>query len=305
VDNARGTGIGERPQRDALFARTGRWLVLLWHANKIGAIGAAVVALFIFMAIFAPFITRYGPNEQHIMDQLQAPSLTYWLGTDNVGRDTYTRIVYGSRISLFVSIGSVLVACLVGVIGGAVAGYYRGWLDGTIMRLVDVVISFPSIILAIAVLGFIGRGSVNLVVALAFAFAPVFVRITRSSVLRAREEDYVTAAIMVGKSDVRIIFRDILPNALTPVVVQATLALAAAILAESGLSFVGLGPPPPSPSWGRMLSEMRVFMNLSPWVVIVPGVTIMLAVMGFNFLGDGLRDLLDPRSRRFLEQTGS
>jgi peptide/nickel transport system permease protein len=280
-----------------------KWKKILLRANILGTVGFFIICLFIVVAIFAPLVAQYGPNDQKILDQLQGPSRTHWFGTDQLGRDIFARIAYGARISLYVSIGSVVLGGAIGIALGAIAGYYGGLRENVIMRLVDVVISFPSIILAIAVLAFLGRGSLNLVIALAFAYTPLFIRITRSSVLQIRGEEYIAAARLVGKSDARILFHDVLANALSPILVQATLLFAAALIAESGLSYVGLGPAPPDPSWGRMLSENREFMNLNAWGVIFPGVTIMLAVLGFNFLGDGLRDILDPRYRRFLENS--
>ena len=263
--------------------------------NPSGVIGLALIILVTLAAIFAPFIAPYDPIELNAPDRLQGPSEAHLVGTDQYGRDTLSRIIYGGRTSLSVALSSVLLATLIGVFLGMLAGYYRGWLDVIIMRLTDVLLSFPVILLAIALLAFLGSGFNSLVIAIAAVYTGPFTRVARAAVLSIREELFVEASRASGSSDARTLFFTLLPNALAPLIVEVTLRLAYAILIEAGLSFLGLGTPPPAPSWGQMIAENRRFLALSPWATIAPGLAIMVIVLGFNLLGDGLRDALDPR----------
>lgn len=251
----------------------------------------------ILSAVFAPYVAPASPTEQNIADaQLEPPSIDHPMGTDQFGRDIFSRVIYGARISLQVGIVAVSFALLAGVPLGLVSGYFKGYVDEAIMRSMDVVFSFPAILLAIAVMAVLGQSLVNVMLAIGIVYTPIFARVTRSGVLSVREEEYVVAAKAIGDSDANIIRRDILPNVVAPIIVQATISLAFAILAESALSFLGLGTPPPTPSWGRMLSESRNFMQTAWWTVTFPGVAIMVTILGFNFLGDALRDTLDPKN---------
>lgn len=285
-------GLVERFRRSQT-ARTGR---RIFADNRLAQIGLLITLAVILSATLAPLIAPYEPTEQNIVDaQLQSPSVAHPMGTDQFGRDIFSRVVYGARISLEVGLIAVSFAILLGVPLGLVSGYYKGYVDETIMRTMDVLFAFPAILLAIAVMAVLGQSLVNVMIAIGVVYTPIFARVTRSGVLSVREEEYVTAARAVGDTDGNIIRKDVLPNVIAPIIVQATISLAFAILAESALSFLGLGTPPPTPSWGRMLSESRNFMQSAPWTVLFPGLAIMVTILGFNFLGDALRDTLDPK----------
>ena len=225
------------------------------------------------------------------------PSLKHFFGTDEFGRDIFSRVLYGAAVSFQVAFIAVLISASLGVFLGAVAGFYGKWLDEIIMRFMDVLFAFPAVLLAITVMAILGRGIGNAMIAIAVVYIPIFARVARGAVLSVRSREFVTAAKALGQTNSRIIFRHILPNALGPIIVHTSLSLAFAILAEAALSFFGLGTQPPDPSWGRMLSEGRSFLRQAWWMGVFPGLAIMLAVMGFNFFGDGLRDLLDPRMK--------
>lgn len=264
--------------------------------SRLGALGFVIVVTIILTALFAPYIAPHGPNEQNVATaQLEPPSAEHPMGTDQLGRDIFSRIVFGARLSLQVSVTAVGFAMLMGVPLGLLAGYYEGYVDEGIMRAMDVVFSFPAIVLAIAIMAVLGQSLLNLIIAIGIVYTPIFARVTRSGVLSVREEVYVTAAKSIGDSNFNVITKDILPNVVAPIIVQATVSLAFAILAESALSFLGLGTPPPTPSWGRMLSSSRSFMQTAWWTVTFPGLAIMVTILGFNFLGDTIRDTLDPK----------
>ncbi|WP_027482273.1 ABC transporter permease [Deinococcus pimensis] len=260
-------------------------------------VGLALVLLCVLMAVFAPLVAPYDPVAYNPVDRMQGPSLDHLLGTDLYGRDLFSRVVYGARISLSVSAISILLALAMGGVLGALAGFHLRWVDTLVMRLTDILLAFPAILLAIALLAFLGGGFWNLTLAIAVAYTAPFVRVVRASVLRARREMYVEASTAVGASDSRLLWRHVLPNASAPIIVEVTLRLAYAILAEAALSFLGLGTPPPAPAWGQMIADGRPFLETNPWVSVGPGLAIMLVVLGFNLLGDGLRDALDPRLR--------
>lgn len=263
--------------------------------NYLMLFGAVVFTIIVLMATFAPLVAPYDPTAQDYRAQFESPSVDHPMGTDRFGRDIFSRVVYGARLSIQVGIGAILIAMLFGVPLGLLAGYYRGHIDEVIMRIMDVLFAFPAIFLALGLLVVLGQSTQNVILALGIVYIPIFARVTRSGVLGVREEPYVLAARAIGDTHANIIRRDILPNIIAPIIVQATISLAFAILAESGLSFIGLGTPPPTPSWGRMLSESRSFMQTAWWWAFFPGVAIMLSILSWNFIGDGLRDALDPR----------
>ncbi|MCB2226093.1 MAG: ABC transporter permease [Desulfarculaceae bacterium] len=263
--------------------------------NKIGLIGVIVIGLNLAVALAAPLLATHDPLAINLEMQAAPPSAEHWFGTDEYGRDIYSRVIYGSRISLYICLLSVVLATVGGVITGAAAGYFGGLLDNVIMRFMDALMSFPAILLAIAILAALGPNLYNVIIALGVVYVPRFARIVRSSVLSLKEKEFVEASRAMGNGDVYIIFRHILPNCTAPLIVQATASLAYAILAESSLGFLGLGAPPPAPSWGNILSDARNFMMENPMMTVFPGVAITLAVLGFNLLGDALRDVLDPR----------
>lgn len=262
-----------------------------------GITGAIIVLAALLAAVFAPLVAPYDPIALNPAARLQGPSVEHLLGTDQYGRDTFSRILYGGRSSLAVAGASVLVAFLAGGLLGLLSGYYRGWLDVLIMRLTDVLLSFPAILLAIALLAFFGGGFRNLVLAIGIVYIGPFARVTRAAVMTVREELFVEASRSLGGRDWRVMFLTVLPNTMAPLIVEVTLRLAYAILAEASLSFLGLGTQPPTPSWGQMIADGRGFLALSAWATIAPGLAIMLVVLGLNLLGDGLRDVLDPRLR--------
>lgn len=273
-------------------------------ANRLAVAGLAVLALLVVVGIFGTWIAPYEINEIDIASRLQGPSAEHWFGTDELGRDVFSRVLVAARVSLQVGFIAVGFALTLGVPIGLIAGYYRGWIDAMLMRAMDILFSFPAILLAIAILAVLGPGIGNAMIAIGLVYTPIFARITRGSVLVVSEEVYVRAARSLGARDGRIIFRHILPNVLAPIIVQTTLSLAFAILSEAALSFLGLGVQPPNPAWGRMLSEGRNFFQQAPWMGIFPGVAILVTVMAFNFVGDGLRDALDPKQKSVIESRG-
>jgi peptide/nickel transport system permease protein len=270
----------------------------LFFRTPSGVVGLALVLLVVVCAVFAPQISPYDPVQYLPADRMQGPSARHWLGTDLYGRDLLSRVIHGSRISLSVSLLSVSLALVVGGLLGALAGFYLRWVDTVIMRLTDVLLAFPAILLAIALLAFLGGGFWNLTLAIAVAFTAPFARVVRAAVLRSREAMFVEASTALGASESRVLWRHVLPNSLGPVMVEVTLRLAYAILGEAALSFLGLGTPPPAPAWGQMIADGRPFLETSAWISVAPGLAIMVTVLGFNLLGDALRDALDPRLGR-------
>ncbi len=258
-------------------------------------LGLAIVVGLIGLAAFAPLVSDRPPDQQNLRLRLQPPSLQHPFGTDEFGRSVFARVAHGARVSLLTGLLPVLAALTLGSAVGLVAGYFRGRLDGVLMRIMDVLLAFPSLLLALAVVGTLGPGLVNAVIAIAIVDVPQYARLVRSVVLGAREEDYVQAARALGARDGRLMVRHVLPNAVGPIVVQATLGVGFAILAIAGLSFLGLGVQPPTSDWGEMLARGRRFLPDATWLMIFPGLAVSLTVLGFNLLGDGLRDALDPR----------
>lgn len=257
--------------------------------------GGVVLLLMVVLALFAPWIAPYDPLATSWAAVRKAPSAAHWFGTDEVGRDLLSRVIWGARASLSAGVIAVTIAVGVGVPIGMVAGYVGGWVDAVIGRLTDAMLAIPFLILAIALAAFLGPSLGNAMIAIGITATPIFVRLSRGQVLAARAEDWVEAARAVGNPPARILLRHILPNILPPVMVQATLAVAAAIIAEASLSFLGLGQQPPAPSWGSMLNTAQRFLTQAPWMAIFPGLAIFLTVLAFNLFGDGLRDALDPK----------
>lgn len=274
----------------------------LWR-NKTAVAGMMLVSLFILTAIFAPVLSPHNPNETSLYDQLKPPlwhekgTTKNILGTDDLGRDILSRLIFGARVSLLVSVFSVGLAFSLGTVLGSLAGYYKGKLDSFIMRIMDIILAFPYLLLAIVVVAYLGPSLQNAMMAIGITYVPRFARIVRGSVLEECSKDYVTAARAIGARDLRIIFLAILPNCLGPLIVQTTLSFASAILDAAALSFLGLGAQPPTPEWGAMIARSRSLILRASWVMTFPGIAILLAVLGFNLFGDGLRDALDPRLR--------
>lgn len=261
-------------------------------------IGGILVLVVVVAAILAPYIAPFDPITFNPADRLQNPNWQHWLGTDIYGRDTFSRVLHGARTSLAVAFLSVTLALLVGGAAGALAGFYRGTVDTVVMRLTDILLAFPAILLAIALLAFAGGGFWNLTLTIAVVYAAPFARVARASVLRVREEAFVEASQALGNKHFFILLRHVLPNAFSPIIIEISLRLAFAILSEASLSYLGLGPQPPAPSWGQMIADGRQLLETSPWISVGPGLAITLTVLGFNLLGDGLRDTLDPRLRK-------
>ncbi len=271
------------------------WLRL--RRRKGALVGLAVVLLFVVLALFAPWIAPHDPIAASWAAIRKPPSPQYWLGTDDIGRDVLSRVIWGTRASLLAGVVSVSISLLIGVPLGMAAGFLGGAVDTVISRITDAFLACPFLILAIALAAFLGPSLTNAMIAIGVSAAPVFVRLARGQVLSVKVEDYIEAARAVGNSPLRIALRHILPNITAPLIVQATLAIAAAVIAEASLSFLGLGQQPPAPSWGSMLNTAKNYIDNSPWMAISPGVSIFLLVLSFNLLGDGLRDALDPRQR--------
>ncbi|MFN8062371.1 MAG: ABC transporter permease [Vicinamibacterales bacterium] len=264
--------------------------------NPAAVVGGLLVSTFALTAILGPLLVGEDPLRQDLANNFAPPSLAHWLGTDDLGRDAFSRLVHGARISLGISLTSVLCGVGVGTTVGLVSGYYRGLVDRTLMRMVDVMLAFPDILLAIVVVATLGKGLGNTIAAVTFFAVPTFARLARGAALGVVAAEFVTAAQAVGASDARVLGRHVLPNALQPILVQATLMMGTAILIASGLSYLGLGVQPPDPEWGAMLSKGRELLRTAPVVAIAPGIAITLVVLGFSLMGDGLRDALDVRS---------
>ena len=265
--------------------------------RKSAVFGLAIIVLLIAAALFAPWIATHDPAKQSWTAIRKAPSLLNWFGTDESGRDQFSRVIYGARASLLAGVVSISIALGLGVPIGLLSGYRGGWIDTVVSRITDAMLAIPFLILAIALAAFLGPSLTNAMIAIGVTATPVFVRLTRGQVLGAKVEDYVEAARAVGNSPLRIAFRHILPNIMPALLVQATLSIAAAIIAEASLSFLGLGQQPPAPSWGSMLNTAQRFLTNAPWMAVWPGLAIFLTVLAFNLLGDGLRDALDPKER--------
>ena len=265
--------------------------------NRLVLFGTGLILLVVMLAIFADVVAPYDPTEMKVVDALRRPSAPHPFGTDRFGRDVLSRTIHGSRIALGVALSSIALAFLVGAALGLVGGFAGGWPDLVIGRVMDVLFSFPTLILAIGIAAMLGPGLNNAALAIAVVYVPLFSRVARGPVIAEREKDHVVAAHALGAGWPRVVFRHILPNVLAPLIVQASVSLAFAILIEASLSYLGLGTQPPDPSWGTMLNEGRTYLETAPWMSIFPGLAIMVTVFGFNLLGDGLRDTFDPQLR--------
>ncbi len=267
--------------------------------NRPALVGLACITVFVFVAFFAPWLAQYDPNKGGLGKTFEPPSAAHWAGLDKLGRDELTRVMYGARISLVVGVISVTVGLTIGGLVGAIAGGVGGRVDTILMRITDVFLAIPGILLAIGIVAWLGQGLVQIMIAVAVANAPIFARILRGSLLSLREAEFVTAARSVGASGTRLLLRHMLPNALTALIVAATLALATAIIDVAGLGFLGLGPPDPrTAEWGTMLTDSTEALRRAPWLIFAPGIAIVISAIGFNLLGDGLRESLDPRLKR-------
>jgi peptide/nickel transport system permease protein len=276
-------------------------LRLLWRSlgrNPATLMGSIVVLVMLSIALSAPLLAPYSFKEMHVQDRLKSPDPQYLLGTDEFGRDLLSRIVYGSRVSMAASILAVAIAMLVGTVLGRLAGFEGGWLDEILMRIMDMIMAFPYIVLAITLVTILGPGFRNVILIIGILRIPHFARVSRSAVLTLKNEEFVLAAQALGQTKYRVLFRHILPNCLTPLVVVASLAAGTAITAESALSFLGLGIQPPMSSWGTMLADGQKYLFNAPWMATFPGIAITLTVLAYNLVGDGLRDILDPKFRR-------
>ena len=266
--------------------------------NRLTYIGLAIASLVIIAAVFAPFIATHDVTAQNLAVRFADPSAEHWFGTDALGRDVFSRVIYGARISLQVGLTVVLVSAFIGIIIGAISGFYGGWIDRSLSGYaLHVFLAFPGLLLAIALVAFLGAGLGKLILALCIIGWVGYARVMRGQVLKVREYDFVQAARALGASNLRILFVHILPNAIQPLIVQSSLGMAGAVLSEASLSFLGLGIPPPAPSWGTMIEEARQLFSVYPHVLFFPGAAIALTVLAFNFIGDGLREYLDPKQR--------
>jgi peptide/nickel transport system permease protein len=300
--DAKGTSPGPTTLRPA----RPRWreTLGLLARNPTAAVSALVLIGIVLMSVFDETLAPQGANEIDVDDRLQSPSWAHPFGTDDLGRDILSRVILGAGVSLRVGFLAVGIALLVGTLIGLLAGFYGRWVDDVLMRVMDMLFAFPAVLLAIAILAVRGPGSGNTALAIGIVYIPIFARVTRASVLGVREEVYVRASRSVGASDLRLLTRHVLPNAAPPIIVQTSISLAFAVLAEAALSFLGLGTQPPNPSWGLMLAEGRGFIDIAWWLAFFPGMAIFLTVLCFNLLGDGLRDVLDPRQRTLMAGGG-
>lgn len=269
----------------------------LWR-SRLAMVGLFLILLLIVVAIFADVIAPYGIDDQNLRDRFISPCREHIFGTDNLGRDIFSRIVYGSRISLMIGASVAFLSSFVGIVLGAFAGFYGGRTENLIMRFMDVLMSIPSTLLAISVLAALGAGLRNTIIAVAISSVPRYARVVRASIMSVKEEEYVEAAKCIGANDIRVVFSHILPNCLAPIIVQITLGVAQGIISAAALSFIGLGVQPPTPEWGTMLSMARPYLRDHAYMVLFPGLSIMATVFGLNLFGDGLRDALDPKLKR-------
>lgn len=289
----------EKGIRAAIDPPVNSYRALVWRQfrqNRGALFGLVMIVVLIIMAVAGPSVAPYDSVDMNLMLALQPPSAIHWLGTDELGRDILSRLLVGSRVTLLITSGAVFFGTLIGSLMGVVSGFYIGWVDDVLMRLMDVLLSLPGFILAIAVVALLGPGTVNVVIAVAVSSVPVFGRLSRASTLATREQDFVVAARSLGASGMRLVLQHIVPNIFAPILVQSSLNLATAVLTAAGLSFLGLGPQPPAPEWGAMLSTARGYIISAAWhLSLAPGLAILFAAMAFNLLGDGLRDAMDPR----------
>ena len=294
--------IAARPQSPADFAsrEAGPWKRAFRKLirNRLATLGLAMIVFFMLLALLAPWVSPYDPLATNWGAIRKAPSMEHWFGTDELGRDVLSRVIWGTRASMLAGVVSVFISLVAGVTIGLLAGFLGGVFDGVISRMTDAFLACPFLILAIALAAFLGPNLTNAMIAIGVSAAPIFVRLTRAQVLNVKVEDYIEAARAIGCPPSRIVISHILPNVTAPLIVQTTLAIAAAVIAEASLSFLGLGQQPPDPSWGSMLNTAKNFMEDAPWMAIWPGLAIFVLVLAFNLLGDGLRDALDPRSRQ-------
>ena len=263
--------------------------------RKVSVLGAVILLFFLLVALFGPMFCTQDPLAQDLVHKYQQPSSEHWFGTDNLGRDTFTRMVYGARVSLSISFAGVMSGCLVGVLLGVCAGFFGGWVDTLVSRLIDILLAFPSLLLAITVVAILGSGTENTAIAIAIFSIPSIARMVRGIVVSNKDAEYIQACRVMGASNARMIFTHIIPNAISQIIVNITLNLGTAILTASSLSFLGLGVQPPAPEWGAMLSTGRDVIRAYPLAVLIPGIAITLVVMSFSLVGDGLRDALDPK----------
>ena len=271
---------------------------LVWRRlrrSKTAVAGLVIVGVYLFLALCGPWLAPYDPYFQDLNLSYLRPCMDHWLGCDEFGRDILSRLLYGARVSLVIQFWAVMISLVIGTFLGSVSGYFGGRIDEVVMRLMDIMIAFPGILLALAIVAILGPSLTNLIVAIGINSVPGFSRVARGAVISVKKNDYVTAARAIGESDLSILFRYVLPNAISPIIVQTTMRMATVLLTAAGLGFLGLGVQPPSPEWGTMLSAARVYLRSAPHVAVIPGVTIMIVVLGFNFFGDGLQDALNPR----------
>lgn len=280
--------------------RTERWIALYkqMRKNRMAMIGGYIILFYFLVALFGPVIAPYDPLEINLLNKLQPPSWEHLMGTDDKGRDVLSRIIYGSKLSLTVGVVSVVIGAFFGIILGLISGYYGKWIDTIIMRVIDILLAFPGLLLALAIVSALGPSLINVMIAVGIFSIPTFARIVRGSTLSTKKLEYIDAIRALGASDFKIIFVHILPNILSPIIVQGTLRIATAILTAAALSFLGMGAQPPSPEWGAMLSSGRGYLWNAPHIATFPGIAIALIVMGLNLFGDGLRDALDPRMNK-------
>lgn len=265
--------------------------------NPMSLVASVIILVLVVVALLGTTLTPYDATRVDVPNALQGPSGQHWFGTDELGRDVFSRVLLGAEVSLRVGLVAVGISLVAGVVIGLLAGYYGRWIDDSLMRAMDVLFAFPAILMAIVVLAILGPGVTNAMIAIGIVYTPIFARVTRAGVLSVREEVYVRAARSAGAGDARILVRHVLPNVTAPIIVQTSISLAFAILSEAALSYIGLGTQPPEPSWGRMLADGRGFIADAWWMALFPGIAIFVTVLAFNLLGDGLRDVLDPRQR--------
>lgn len=290
-------GMATQPQEAMPSVNPRRQAVVRLLRNRKAMFGLFCLTIITLSAVFAPFITTHDPDRQNVRNRLKGSSAEHWLGTDYLGRDVFARIVYGGRVSLQVGFVAVGIALVFGGTMGLLAGYYGGWLESFIMRVVDILLALPGFLLALAIIATLGSSITNVMIAVGIAYSPGLARVTRSAVIAVTQFEYVTAARAAGAGDFRIIWRHILPNSTGPIIVQTTLSMAGAILSAAALSYLGLGVQPPTAEWGSMLNNARQFYTVAPHAVAYPGLAIMITVLSLNLLGDGLRDAFDPRMK--------